>query len=87
MIFLGKKSGKNLDTYHYAYNLKVYFEQTRRLKNISLEDLGCVLSILCQSSKENTFEAEGEHVPNYYVGEHVAVFFYGEKTMEHLDCI
>ena len=75
-IFRSKKSGKNLDTYDNAYNLKVYFRQTRRLKNISLEDLSCDLSILCQNSKENTFEAEGEHVLNYYVGEHVAVFLW-----------
>ena len=35
-IFRSKKSGKDLDTNDYAYNLKVYFEQTRRFKNISL---------------------------------------------------
>ena len=68
-IFRFKKSGKNLDTYDYANNLKVYFEQTRRLKNISLEDLGSVLCILHQSSKENTVEAESGPVINYSVGE------------------
>ena len=47
----------------------MYFEQTRRLKNISLEDLGSVLCILHQSSKENTVEAESEPVINYSVGE------------------
>ena len=79
-VFRLKQSGKNLETIDYANNLKCYLEKTRRLKNISLEDLGSVLNVLHNSNPTNTnndinVTEKRSECDNFDVGEHVAVFW------------